>query len=302
MCGRKSIFLSVNEYGLCDMCYSYICEDYRNRERILVESRKIIETSKNSETQLCRINVMKEHFQVLLKYEKMGIPITDPPPSVLLKRLDIERDKITKSKNLEINKEPLGRKYKRLSSEFEKQRYNMKEEARQLEKLLENPQYEPNLVEEIRSFEEIRLHNRRLAEILDIMVDRNNKGIELEKKGDIENAIKLYEENVADEFFGTHPYDRLAIIYRKRKQFNDEIRILKRKISIFEKINQEGLHYFLEHCSKDYPKELIEKAKSFKQIRDTKGRVISNPYPVDNYRKRLEKAKILKEKYKERIR
>ena len=296
MCGRKSIFLSVNEYGLCDMCYSYICEDYRNRERILVESRKIIETSKNSETQLCRINVMKEHFQVLLKYEKMGIPITDPPPSVLLKRLDIERDKITKSKNLEINKEPLGRKYKRLSSEFEKQRYNTKEEVRQLKKFFENPQYEPNPVEEI------RLHNRRLAEILDIMVDRNNKGIELEKKGDIENAIKLYEKNVADEFFGTHPYDRLAIIYRRRKQFDDEIRILKRKISIFEKINQERLHHFLEHCSKDYPKELIEKAKSFKQIRDTKGRVIFNPYPIDDCQRRLEKVKTLKEKYRERIR
>jgi len=287
MCGRKSIFLSVNEYGLCDMCYSYICEDYRNRERILVESRKIIETSKNPETQLRRINVMKEHFQVLLKYEKMGIPITDPPPSVLLKRLDIERNKIIKSKNLEINKEPLGRKYKRLSREFEKQRHNTKEEISRLKEFLENPQYEPNPVEEI------GLHNRRLAEILDIMVDRNNKGIELEKKGDIEDAIKLYEQNVADEFFGTHPYDRLAIIYRKRKQFDDEIRILKRKISI----NQEGLHYFLEHYPKDFPKELIEKAKSFKQIRDIKGKVIFNPYPVDNYRKRLEKAKILKRKY-----
>ncbi|MBA7573316.1 hypothetical protein ES708_15112 [subsurface metagenome] len=190
-----------------------------------------------------------------------------------------------------MNKEPLGRKYKRLSSEFEKQRHNTKEEARQLKKFFENPQYEPNPIGEI------RLHNRRLGEILGIMVDKNNKGIELEKKGDIENAIKLYEQNVTDEFFGTHSYDRLAIIYRKRKQFDDEIRILKRKISIFEKINQEELHYFLEHCSKDYPKELIEKAKSFKQIRDTKGRVISNPYPVDNYRKRLEKAKILKEKF-----
>ena len=188
-----------------------------------------------------------------------------------------------------MNKEPLGRKYKRLSREFEKQRHNTKEEM-QLKKFFENPQYEPNPVEEI------RLHNRRLDEILDIMVDRNNKGIELEKKGDIESAIKLYEQNVADEFFGTHSYDRLAIIYRKRKQFDDEIRILKRKILIFEKINQEGLHHFLEHCSKDYPKELIEKAKSFKQIRDTKRRVIFNPYPIDDYQKKLEKAKILKEK------
>lgn len=195
-----------------------------------------------------------------------------------------------------MDKEPLGRKYKRISSEFEKQRYNTKEEARQLKKFFENPQYEPNPVEEI------RLHNRRLGEILDIMVNRNNKGIELEKKGDIENAIKLYEQNVADEFFGTYPYDRLAIIYRKRNRFDDEIRILKRKISIFEKINQERLHHFLEHCSKDYPKELIEKAKSFKQIRDIKGGVIFNPYPFDDYQKRLEKAKSLKEKYRERMR
>ena len=195
-----------------------------------------------------------------------------------------------------MNKEPSGRKYARLSREFEKQRHNTKEEATQLKKFFENPQYEPNTVEEI------RLHNRRLTEILEIMVDKNNKGIELEKKDDIENAIKLYEQNVADEFFGTHPYDRLAIIYRKRKQFDDEIRILKRKISIFEKINQERLHHFLEHCSKDYPKELIEKAKSFKQIRDTKGRVIFNPYPIDDCQRRLEKVKILNEKYKERIR
>jgi len=195
-----------------------------------------------------------------------------------------------------MNKEPLGRKYKRLSREFEKQRHNTKEEISRLKEFFENPQYEPNPVEEI------RLHNRRLAEIFDIMVDRNNKGIELEKKVDIESAIKLYEQNVADEFFGTHPYDRLVIIYRKRKQFDDEIRILKRKISIFEKINQEELHYFLEHCSKDYPKELIEKAKSFKQIRNTKGRVTFAPYPIDDYQKRLEKAKTLKKKYRERIR
>jgi len=60
------------------------------------------------------------------------------------------------------------------------------------------------------------------------MVNRNLKGIELEKKGNIEDAIKLYEKNVTDEFDGTHPYKRLAIIYRKKGQIEDEIRILKK--------------------------------------------------------------------------
>jgi hypothetical protein len=97
----------------------------------------------------------------------------------------IESDRIIKSdEEQRMNKEPLGRKYKRLSREFEKRRHNTKEEATQLKKFFENPQYESNPVEEI------RLHNRRLGEILGIMVDRNNKGIELEKKGDIESAIK----------------------------------------------------------------------------------------------------------------
>lgn len=55
-----------------------------------------------------------------------------------------------------------------------------------------------------------------MAEIEDIMVNRNLKGIKLEKKGNIEDAVKLYEQNVADEFDGTHPYNRLAIMYRKK--------------------------------------------------------------------------------------
>lgn len=32
----------------------------------------------------------------------------------------------------------------------------------------------------------------------------------------------MYEANVRDGFDGTHPYDRLAVLYRKQKRFNDE--------------------------------------------------------------------------------
>ena len=226
MCGRKSIFLSVNEYGLCDKCYSYICEDYRNRERILIESRKIIETSKNPETQLRCINVMKEHFQVLLRYEKMGIPITDPPPSVLLKRLDIEREQIlAKNETREIDDEPFGRRYKRLSKELSKRLEDINKH-KQMQRFFSNPQRYPNPLLGVQA------KRHEMETILDIMVEKNNNGIIFEKNGNIDEAIKLYEQNVTDEFFGRHPYDRLTIIYRRRKQYNDEIRIIEKAIEI----------------------------------------------------------------------
>lgn len=66
-----------------------------------------------------------------------------------------------------------------------------------------------------------------------IIVERNLKGRELEKQGKIEAAIKLYERNVADEVDTPFPYIRLAIIYRKQKRPEDEIRILEKAIEIF---------------------------------------------------------------------
>ena len=52
------------------------------------------------------------------------------------------------------------------------------------------------------------------------MVDRNIEGIRLEKAGDLAGAIRLYEANIKDGFDGSHPYDRLRIIYKKKKDFS----------------------------------------------------------------------------------
>ena len=68
----------------------------------------------------------------------------------------------------------------------------------------------------------------------EIQVDRNLEGIEFEKKGEIENAIRLYEKNVEEDFEGSHPYDRLAVIYRKRGEYEEEIRVLREAIFVFE--------------------------------------------------------------------
>jgi len=70
----------------------------------------------------------------------------------------------------------------------------------------------------------------------DKQVERNLKGIQLEKDGRVDEAIKLYERNIEENFEGSHPYDRLAIIYRKRNQIDDEIRVLEKAIWVFENV------------------------------------------------------------------
>jgi tetratricopeptide (TPR) repeat protein len=67
-------------------------------------------------------------------------------------------------------------------------------------------------------------------------VQRNLTGIKLEKLDRVDEAIRLYEANVRENFDGSHPYNRLAVIYRKRKQIDDEIRVLERAIWVYENI------------------------------------------------------------------
>lgn len=68
----------------------------------------------------------------------------------------------------------------------------------------------------------------------EIQADRNLEGIEFEKKGEIEKAIRIYEKNVEEDFEGSHPYERLAIIYRKTGEYKEEIRVLRKSIFVFE--------------------------------------------------------------------
>lgn len=74
----------------------------------------------------------------------------------------------------------------------------------------------------------------------DRQLERNLQGIQLEKAGQIERAISLYEANVAEGFDGDHPYQRLAVLYRKSGRRADEIRVLKRAIAVFERVAKSG--------------------------------------------------------------
>ena len=70
-------------------------------------------------------------------------------------------------------------------------------------------------------------------------VDRNNRGAALEKDGHYDEAIALYEENIKDGCWPTmHPFDRLLVIYRSRKDYNNELRVCKRALSVFNNLNK----------------------------------------------------------------
>lgn len=63
------------------------------------------------------------------------------------------------------------------------------------------------------------------------MVDRNMKGIALEKQGKEDKVIALYEANIADQFDGSHPYNRLRILYKARGNYIDAIRVCEAYIA-----------------------------------------------------------------------
>lgn len=71
-------------------------------------------------------------------------------------------------------------------------------------------------------------------------VTDNFKGIEYEKSGNIEEAIKIYEKVVSRKFDGSHPYDRLCVLYRRQGNLEAEEAVLRKAIKIFTQIAHDG--------------------------------------------------------------
>ena len=80
----------------------------------------------------------------------------------------------------------------------------------------------------------VEYEKRKQADIkLSMTASLNNKGIEQEKAGDIENAILTYEECVKVGYPAMHQYDRLIILYHKRGDVENEKRILNKALEMF---------------------------------------------------------------------
>lgn len=76
-----------------------------------------------------------------------------------------------------------------------------------------------------------QLDERRLSECVEL----NNKGIELEKNGETDAAIEVYEKNIKPGCWpARHSFDRLLVLYRKRKDYTNELRVCKAAIELFD--------------------------------------------------------------------
>ena len=59
----------------------------------------------------------------------------------------------------------------------------------------------------------------------EIAMERHMEAARAEERGDPERAMRLYEVSVAEGFVGSHPYERLASLYERRRLYTEALRV-----------------------------------------------------------------------------
>lgn len=86
----------------------------------------------------------------------------------------------------------------------------------------------------------------------------NGRAMAIDKEQGMENAFALYEICVAENFSGSHPYDRLRIWYTKSKQYKDAIRVCNVYINLPERkhgLDKDRFQHHIEQLNKKLDKE-----------------------------------------------
>lgn len=77
---------------------------------------------------------------------------------------------------------------------------------------------------------------KKIERANEVFYEMNQKALELEQNGNIDKAIEIYEEMISHSTDMPGPYQRLAILYRKQKRYQDEICVLERAVYVYENV------------------------------------------------------------------
>lgn len=119
-----------------------------------------------------------------------------------------------------------------------------------------------NLEDELKA---LHAENKVWEKEFSTLMNYQNSGMEYEKKGDLPSAAQSYEQSIKfgraskrmriNNFF--HSIDRLVIVYRKLKKYEDEIRVIEDSLRL-DKLIQKDREKFSQRLAK--AKQLQEKA------------------------------------------
>ena len=105
----------------------------------------------------------------------------------------------------------------------------------------------------------------------------------LERINETDKAAKLYERLIKSHRFNEHNYNRLLMIYRKNKDFKNELRILDTGIKAFQEF------YMPFATGKDRTViNLSKKLNVLIGLTDRKGKSLADREPIAKWKKRKE--------------
>lgn len=110
----------------------------------------------------------------------------------------------------------------------------------------------------LKEMERLRIAYLEREEALNDCCALNNRGIAFEKNGKTDLAVIEYEKNIAAGYPAHHAFKRLMIIYRKAKDYDNELRVIQRALEVFP--------YDKEYLGRlDKLREIVSKVKPTKK-------------------------------------
>lgn len=146
-------------------------------------------------------------------------------------------------------------------------------------------------------YENIKELNKRLKQISKnekSIYEYIDKGSNFEYDKNIDKAIEFFEKAIALDCDGNYPYDRLAILYRKKKDYENEIRVLTKAIEVFEFLGKVSPRTDI-YPKLDKFKERLSKAEHLKLKNLETDSKPNSKLPKEN--KTVKKITISKEKH-----